>query len=118
MFFLNVDDGGAKIDFYDISQYDVAAGKWSKCGRATGTEFDVKTLQKDGEYKFRVTAHNKCGESDPCESFGTIIAKNPYDLPGAPTDLVIEDWDNSSVSLRFSAPEDNGRTPITHYQGK
>lgn len=44
------------------------------------------------------------------------MAKNPFDLPGAPTDLVIEDWDNSSVSLRWSAPADNGRSPILHYQ--
>lgn len=109
------DDGGAKIEYYDISQYDVAAGKWTKCGRSTIPEFDVKTLQKDNEYKFKVTATNKIGESEPLESSGTIIARNPFELPGAPTDLVIEDWDNVSASLRWNAPADNGRSPITHY---
>lgn len=110
------DDGGSPIDYYDISQYDVEQGKWMKCGRTPTCEFDVKTLLKDHQYLFKVVAVNKIGESEPLESANSIVARNPYDLPGAPSDLVIEDWDNQSVSLRWTAPVTDGRSPISHYQ--
>ena len=98
------DSGGCPIDYYQISQYDLEAGKWTVCGRSPTCEFDVKTLTPDHQYKFKVQAVNKIGESEALESAYSIVAKNPFDLPGAPTDLVIEDWDNQSASLRWTAP--------------
>ena len=56
--------------------------KWVKCGRSPTCEFDVKTLIPNHEYKFKVTAVNKIGESEPLESATSIRAQNPYDLPG------------------------------------
>lgn len=76
------DDGGSPVEFYDISQYDMEQAKWVKCGRSPTCEFDVKTLIPNHEYKFRVTAVNKIGESEPLESATSIRAQNPYDLPG------------------------------------
>lgn len=39
---------------------------------------DVTGLTPDHEYKFRVAAVNAEGESEPLETEGTIIAKNPF----------------------------------------
>lgn len=49
-------------------------------GRTTEPEMDVKGLQEGHEYQFRVKAINDEGESEPLESDGTIVAKNPYGL--------------------------------------
>lgn len=43
----------------------------------------VLSAQVDGlvpghEYKFRVKAVNKEGESEPLETFGSIVAKDPF----------------------------------------
>ena len=45
------------------------------------------------EYKFRVRAVNKEGESPNLEGREAILAKNPYDEPGAPGKPEIVDWD-------------------------
>lgn len=55
-------------------------GNWVPCGE-TGpepTEFTVKGLTPNHKYKFRVRAVNKEGESEPLETDGFILAKNPY----------------------------------------
>lgn len=40
--------------------------------------FQVDGLIPGHEYKFRVKAINKEGESEPLETFGSIIAKDPF----------------------------------------
>jgi hypothetical protein len=46
------------------------------------TECDVTGLTPGKEYKFRVSAVNSEGESEPLTSEQSIIAKNPFDEPG------------------------------------
>lgn len=41
---------------------------------------DVKGLQEGHEYQFRVKAINDEGESEPLETDGSIVAKNPYGI--------------------------------------
>lgn len=42
------------------------------------TAMDVTGLTPGKEYKFRVRAVNKEGESDPLESTKPVLAKNPF----------------------------------------
>ena len=44
----------------------------------TGESVTVKDLVPGAKYKFRVRAENTLGQSDPCETDKSIIAKNPY----------------------------------------
>lgn len=111
------DDGGKPITAYQVEKLDAATGRWVPVGRTSpnDTELDVKGLQEGHEYSFRVKAINDEGESEPLETDGTIIAKNPYEAPGKPGTPEIEDWNENSVQLKWDAPKDNGGAPITAY---
>ena len=71
---------GSDITGYTLEKMDMDTGNWVPCGE-TGpepTEFQVKGLTPNHKYKFRVRAVNKEGESEPLETDGFIVAKNPY----------------------------------------
>ncbi|XP_058467261.1 twitchin isoform X5 [Malaya genurostris] len=111
------DDGGVPITGYELQKYDQKVGRWIPIGKAPATaeEFDVTGLQEGQHYKFRVKAINDEGESEPLETDEYMVAKNPFDVPKAPSDLVIHDWDNTSVTLQWKRPSSDGGAPITGY---
>ncbi|KAL1383363.1 hypothetical protein pipiens_013162 [Culex pipiens pipiens] len=111
------DDGGKPITGYVLEKYDQKVGRWVPIGKTPGTaeEFDVTGLQEGQHYKFRVKAVNDEGESEPLETEEYTVAKNPFDVPKAPTDVVINDWDNSSVTLQWKRPYSDGGAAITGY---
>ncbi|XP_021713428.1 twitchin isoform X4 [Aedes aegypti] len=111
------DDGGKPITGYQLEKYDQKVGRWVPIGKTPGDteEFDVTGLQEGQHYKFRVKAINDEGESEPLETEEYTVAKNPFDKPKAPTDLVINDWDNSSVTLQWKRPSSDGGAPISGY---
>lgn len=57
---------------------DAQTGRWVPVGRVQEPEMEVKGLIEGHEYSFRVKAMNEEGESEPLETEGTIVAKNPY----------------------------------------
>lgn len=76
------DDGGCPIKEYEVEKMDLATGKWVRVGRVPGDkanpEMEVTGLTPGAEYKFRVTAVNDEGDSEPLETVKGIVAKNPY----------------------------------------
>lgn len=150
------DDGGMPIKEYEIEKMDTKTGKWVRVGKVPGnspnTEFEVTGLNPGSEYKFRVTAVNDEGDSEPLESERGVIAKNPYgtlifplnttskfyikykkyikvmnivfkseqfcfflDEPLKPGTPEVTDYDNESISLKWTPPEFDGGTPIEKY---
>lgn len=109
------DDGGRPITGYIVEKFDKQQGRWVPVGRTNDTEMDVKGLQEGHEYDFRVKAVNDEGESEPLETDSSIIAKNPYDIPGKPGTPEIVDWDADRVDLKWTAPKNTGGAPITGY---
>lgn len=111
------DDGGKPISAYQVEKLDKATGKWVPVGRVgpEDLEMDVRGLQEGHEYQFRVKAVNEEGESEPLDSSGSIVAKNPFDVPGKPGTPELEDWDVDRVDLKWAAPKSNGGAPITGY---
>lgn len=111
------DDGGKPITAYQVEKFDKKTGRWVPVGRTSGndTEIDVKGLQEGHEYQFRVKAINEEGESEPLETDGSIIAKNPYDPAGKPGTPVIDDYDANMVVLKWEVPKNDGGAPITGY---
>lgn len=72
------DDGGEPIEGYLVEKYDPETGVWLPVGKCAGTEMKVDGLTPGHEYKFRVKAINSEGESEPLETYGSIIAKDPF----------------------------------------
>lgn len=72
------DDGGKPITAYAIEKMDTSTGRWVPVGRSTEPEMEVRGLQEGHEYQFRVKAMNEEGESEPLDTDGTTLAKNPY----------------------------------------
>ncbi|XP_013109098.2 twitchin isoform X22 [Stomoxys calcitrans] len=109
------DDGGEPIDGYVVEKYDPSEGVWIQCGKSDVPEFDVEGLKPGNEYKFRVKAVNKEGESEPLETLGTIVAKDPFTTPSQPGVPEPTDWTSSKVELAWPEPASDGGSPITGY---
>lgn len=73
-----LDDGGAPIDHYLVEKMDVESGRWITAGKCKEPKLDVENLVPGQEYKFRVSAVNAEGESEPLEAEQSIVAKNPF----------------------------------------
>lgn len=113
------DDGGVPIKEYEVEKMDTATGKWIRVGRLPGDkeppEFDVTGLNPGSEYKFRVTAINSEGDSEPLETLVGVVAKDPYDEPLKPGTPEVTDYDNKSVTLKWEPPKSDGGAPIEKY---
>ncbi|KAG5886907.1 hypothetical protein JTB14_004195 [Gonioctena quinquepunctata] len=100
------DDGGVLIEYYAVEKL---------AGRSKEPKIELNNLEPGQEYKFRVSAVNAEGESEPLEAEQTIVAKNPFDEPGAPGTPEVTDWDKDRVDLRWAPSENDGGSPITGY---
>lgn len=109
------DDGGVPIDYYQVEKMDTKTGRWVPAGRSKEPKIDLNNLEPGQEYKFRVAAVNAEGESEPLEAEQTIVAKNPFDEPGAPGTPEVTDWDKDHVDLKWTPPVKDGGSPITGY---
>lgn len=109
------DDGGCGIDSYVIEKQDFATGKWEKVGESNKTDFDVKGLDANHIYYFRVKAVNRMGESTPLVTVDPIEAKNAFNEPGQTSAPEVTDWDKDHVDLSWDAPRDDGGAKIEKY---
>lgn len=112
-----LDDGGSPIAHYVVERQEVGSGRttWQECGITSTTELDIKDLHPKKEYKFRVRAVNKKGKSEPLVASKTIVAKDPYDPPSEPENLVVVNWDKDFVDLEWEAPAKDGGIPVEKY---
>lgn len=74
------DDGGEPVEGYVVEKYDPEAGVWLPVGRCKSPEMDVTGLTPGHEYHFRVKAVNKEGESEPLQTYSSIVAKDPFGM--------------------------------------
>ncbi|XP_070200689.1 twitchin-like isoform X4 [Littorina saxatilis] len=109
------DDGGNEIDGYVVEKFDMDKGKWEKVADVQGTKCSVPKLQEGHEYKFRVIAKNKNGDSDPLVTENPITAKNPFDEPHPPSQPEVVDRDRTFIELKWEPPSNDGGAPITGY---
>ena len=106
------DDGGASVTGYE---YRYAAGAavpegthWRSARLHLGRT--VTGLTNGQQYAFEARARNRVGEGEARGATAT-----PLGRPGAPTTLTAAAGDGEVV-LAWSAPRDNGGTPVTGYE--
>lgn len=73
-----LDDGGAPIDHYLVEKLDTETGRWLPALKTKDPKAEIENLVPGHEYKFRVSAVNNEGVSEPLEGDHSIIAKNPF----------------------------------------
>ena len=72
-------------------------------------------LLEDNEYEFRVAAENKAGIGEFSAPSESILAKNPWTLPGKPGRPEASNVTGFTADLTWTAPESDGGAEITHY---
>ena len=101
--------GGAALTHYE---YELdGSGTWTSTG-GTATSYTVTGLTNGQAYTFRVRAVNSAGASTASNS---RTATPTTTVPDAPTGLSFTPGDQQ-VTLRWTAPTNDGGEPITHYE--
>ncbi|CAF0907895.1 unnamed protein product, partial [Didymodactylos carnosus] len=112
-----LDDGGTPITAYYVEYRDLRRSNFVRSERLSSDKLDyeLSRLTKGSKYTVRVFAENKVGMSEPCELKEPFVAKNPFDVPGAPRDVKVGDVTKSSCQLHWSPPASDGGAPIQGY---
>ncbi|XP_026166579.1 immunoglobulin superfamily member 22-like [Mastacembelus armatus] len=100
-------DGGAPVLGYILERRKKGSNIWLQVNKEllTDTNFMVDGLVDDVEYEFRVTSVNRAGAGSPSTISNAVLAKDPIRAPGLVRNLCVSDSTNSSISLRWTPPE-------------
>ncbi len=110
------DNGGSAV-----TSYAVTASPGGHTATGSGSPITVTGLQNGTAYTFTVTATNAAGTSD---ASAPSVSVTPAESPGVPTgvnvvegtgEVTVEKGD-AEVTVQFTAPADNGGSPITGYK--
>ncbi|VDM36237.1 unnamed protein product [Hydatigera taeniaeformis] len=103
----------AKKKDYVIEKCEEAVGTWAPVrAPIRDNSVTVGDLVEGKRYLFRVSAVNAIGKSEPAETLTSIVAKNPFDVPDAPTSAKVVDYNRSSATVAWEPPENDGGNPI------
>ncbi|XP_071359708.1 immunoglobulin superfamily member 22-like isoform X3 [Trachinotus anak] len=100
-------DGGTPVLGYNLERRKKGSNMWLQVNKEllTDTKFMVDGLVDDVEYEFRVTSVNRAGAGSPSTISNAVLAKDPIRAPGLVRNLFVSDSTNSSISLRWTPPE-------------
>lgn len=110
-------DGGSPITGYVVEKLNMARGDWVECEHVppNARSIPIHNLTQNERYSFRVKAKNQIGTSEPLETANPILAKDPFDPPSSPEDIIVKDVDSNYVTLAWKAPADTGGAPIEKF---
>ena len=109
---------GPAIDTYDLEYRQGTSGSWTNGPQdVSGTSTTIAGLTANTLYQVQVLATNAEGNSpwSPSGSGQTNMAGTTQGAPDAPTSLRSTRGDQQ-VTLRWTAPTNDGGEPITHYE--
>ena len=114
------DNGNSPIIDYVIEQSTDGGTTWgdSTPPISVGTTVTVTGLTNDQVYQFRVSATNVHAPGEPSDIVSatpTATVQPTITAPGAPTNLSVDATGETTVTLSWTAPVDNGGSAITRY---
>lgn len=111
-------DGGNPIQYYILEKREKKTVRFYKVitkKPIVECAHKVLHLTEDMEYEFRVMAANDAGVGAPSNISMPIKAAEPKDIPCAPSVICVSDSTNTSISLEWSKPVDDGGMEILGY---
>lgn len=110
-------DGGSEILGYIIEKRDRSGIRWTRCNRQKVTDvcFRVHGLIEDHEYEFRVSAENAAGTGEPSLPTSYYKACDPKYKPGPPMHVHVVDTTNTSITVAWGKPLNDGGCAIQGY---
>ncbi len=113
-----VDDGGAAISGYQIEGSADAGETWTDLvadTKSTTTTYTHTGLQPGSTRHYRIRAINSVGAGDPSNvAHATTVI--PLSAPGVPVSVEAMADGHNAISLSWSAPLEDGGSPVTGYQ--
>ncbi len=110
-------DGGSEIIGYIIEKRDRSGIRWTRCNRQKVTDacFRVHGLIEDHEYEFRLSAENAAGTGEPSLPTSYYKACDPKYKPGPPMHAHVVDTTNTSFTVAWGKPHNDGGCTIQGY---
>ncbi|HEX5457182.1 MAG TPA: fibronectin type III domain-containing protein, partial [Candidatus Nitrosotalea sp.] len=111
-------NGGSQITGYKIQRSIDAGSSWSVLTSNTGSTTTVYSdagLASSTTYTYRVSAINSVGTSSPSNIASATTSVATF-APQSPTGLAATAISPSQINLSWTAPSDNGNSPITGYK--
>ncbi len=105
-------DGGSKLLGYNVYR-SIETDDWSRIMKIENQEttYTDRYLDNGKVYRYRVTAYNKIGESEP----SSIIEITPFGTPGTPTDFYLVPGDGF-INIFWNGPDHDGGSPVIGYE--
>jgi hypothetical protein len=111
-------DGGSPVTGYIVERKEIYSAIWTPVTREPilNLYYNSKDLIEGLEYEYRVIAENLAGQGPPSEASKPFKAKELYEPPGPPIDLRIGAVTKNSIQLDWTAPANDGGSPILGYK--
>lgn len=106
-------DGGSPITGFYLEKK--SSTRWIRVNKKSTLEmkFEINDLIENEKYEVRAIAENAAGTSKPSDILD-FIAKDPYDVPGPPENLKVDDI-SDSCELTWTEPKNDGGAKIEYY---
>ncbi|XP_072046921.1 M-protein, striated muscle-like [Amphiura filiformis] len=94
-------DGGSPITGYILEKKEKSSKRWITASKEPllDTTFKVRELIQEEKYEFRVAAVNNAGQGPFSEPSDAVLAKPPYETPGAPDKPTVSDIDATQMTV-------------------
>ena len=110
------DTGSSAITGYRIEVSTDEGTNWTDLVTTTNTFYEHSGLQPDTTLHYRVWARNDTGESDNPSNIASAETTVATSAPDPPTGLTATAQGQDQIDLSWTAPSDDGGSPITGYK--
>ncbi|GLC87728.1 fibronectin type III domain-containing protein [Lysinibacillus piscis] len=112
-----INDGGSPITGYTVKVYTGGVEQVALAKNGTASPITVTGLTNGTAYTFKVIAKNSVGDSTESTASSAVTPIAPATVPDVPTSVTATAGNGQAV-VNFTAPTNDGGSPITGYTVK